>query len=167
MKKEKLNLSQKELMANAKAVIKCGDIEKFYDDAKEKNETVYQSLVDVGGKLQLLTLMRDENSSPENFHGALVDPVEHEVLMYVCSSRVAEGEGSEPSRETYYFNNMHECVQESEGPSWLKSVTGRVCEVTDPEKVQDMNMLMTVIEADCENNKEFVFGENLDLSMDK
>ncbi len=168
LKKESLSESQKELIVNANAVAKCGDVKDFYENAKNKNATNYQSLVEVDGKMQLLTLLRDENNNPENFHGALTEPESGKVLLYVCSSLGrGDEESSVPQRETYYFNSVHECVQEGLGPNWWKCLTGKFCEPVDAEKAQEMNMLMTVIEKDCDNKKDLIMGGDLDLSVSK
>ena len=165
-KKESLTESQKILNGAANAVAKCGDVKDFYENAKNKNATNYQSLVEVDRKMQLLTLLRDENNNPENFHGALTEPESGKVLLYVCSTLGrGDEESSDPQRETYYFNSAHECVQEGPGPNWWKGLTGKFCEPVDAEKAQEMNMLMTVIEKDCDKNKDLIMGGNLDLSL--
>lgn len=158
IKKEGLTESMKSLMIAANAVAKCGDVNEFYENAKSKNSTKYQSLVEVDGQMQLLTLMRDEKKNPENFSGFLLDTETREVSAYMFSTAV-KTEDSDSRREMYYFNSKHECVKEDLNPNFLKALTGKLCGVVDEKDTKGMDVLMTLVERECDNTVDAVMGE--------
>lgn len=158
IKKEGLTESMKSLMIAANAVAKCGDVNEFYENAKSKNSTKYQSLVEVDGQMQLLTLMRDEKKNPENFSGFLLDTEAREVSAYMFSTAV-KTEDSDSRREMYYFNSKHECVKEDLNPNFLKALTGKLCGVVDEKDAKGMDVLMTLVERECDNTVDAVMGE--------